>query len=153
MSLLSMVATFFALTNAVGPFTINMFHPDAEISYLEDLKSNPACESVPNDGYICKNAFSHILGVRPKASRLIVSQNRYARFYFSSDHSDFAKISDAMVAKLGRPSMTKTIRLTDENSGNGLSSVKQTWNLKSGQLVLTERSYLSDQFSFRFSRH
>ena len=146
---------FFALLSASSPlvtfsqkFEIEQFRPNTKVDMKSQLFNKSTCERLNNESVICFNVFTRVLGVPPKASSIRISNGKIARLHFSGDQSDFAALNRILTGAYGKPCRVQEIDLTSESINQGISSLKQSWCFPTGVLTLTERSYLSDNFSF-----
>lgn len=149
--------SFFVLLLASSPmvivsqkFGINQFEPNSHVDMSSQLFSKSVCERLNSESVTCRNAFSKIFDVQPKASSIRIYNRKIAKLYFSGDQSDFAAINRTVTATYGKPCRVQQINLTSGPAKQGISSLKQSWCLPTGILTLTERSYLSDNFSFTY---
>lgn len=148
-----LIAVFPTIAYGQHKLTIDEFSPDAKIEFGADTFDRLGCRTLSETSLSCENAFSHILGARPKASKLTLQKSRIVRLYFSGEQSEFSLVSAALQRKLGKPSRTTTLNLSRQSSEKAISSLKQTWYFSEGSVTLTERSYLSDNFSFQYHKN
>ena len=129
---------------------IDGFRFDADIDMASQLFDDSKCERPSPETVVCRNVFSSILSIQPTASSIRVHNQKIRKMYFSGQQSDFSSLNQSVKMALGEPCEVRHIELTFGSTGPAVQSLTQTWCLPTGLLVLAERSYLSDNFSFKY---
>lgn len=131
-------------------FEIDQFRPNTDVDMSSQLFDKSECERLGSEGVDCRNVFSRILDIQPKASSIRIYNRKIVKVYFSGERSDFPALNRTVTMAYGKPCRVQQIDLSSKAAEPGISSLKQSWCLPTGVLTLTERSYLSDNFSFTY---
>ena len=153
MFLFALVATYSPVLIFTQQFEIDQFRPNADVDMSAELFNTSKCERLDSEGVTCKNMFTRVFGVQPKASSIRIYNRKISKIYFSGARSDFPSLNRVLTMTYGKPCKIQQIALASRSEKQKLSSLQQSWCLPTGLLTLTERSYLSDNFSFAYEDH
>lgn len=150
MILSALIATSSPLLVFAQQLEIDQFRPNVDVDMASALFNRSECLRLDSENVTCRNLFTSVLGVQPKASSIRIYNKKISRIYFSGARSDFPSLNRVLTMTYGKPCKTQQIALASRSEKQRLSSLKQSWCLPTGLLTLTERSYLSDNFSFAY---
>lgn len=111
-----------------------------------------ACENLNRNEIICNNVYNHMRTVRIKESTLKANNNKIIYLHFIGEQDDFQTIYNVLKEKYNKPCRTKKLKINLQSSEETFTRKKLTWCFKDANIILNERAYLSDQFSFEYKR-
>lgn len=145
-----LLATSSSIATFSQELKIDQFQPSRDVDMSSQLFDKSECERLGTEGVACRNVFSKIFDIQPKASSIRIYNRKISKVYFSGNRSDFPALNRTVTTAYDKPCRVQQIDLSSKAAESGISSLKQSWCLPTGVLTLTERSYLSDSFSFTY---